>query len=289
MERKIKLYLGIPSTGTRSDFQGYVLRSIEKTYSDRIEFVYPDKCVHRIFHDFARCAVVDDFLATDCDILWFLDSDIAPDPKCLDIITEHGNKWKAAGCPYPVFMTPAGEDHQQIVFTVYKGLSAKGGMAPAKVPYEGLEFVDGIATGCLFVKREVFEQMKKPYFEFKYDPENRHMTEGEDIGFCKKLSDMGIQFFIDYSKPCKHYKNVELLDVNNYAISYAQKAVEAYHEQIKGKIEKLVAIIKDKNDALTGGIVAPQGQECPGEMDPLSLPRTSKLILPKGYGSQSPW
>ena len=91
---KIKIYMGVPTTGTILDVQVTALRKIEELYGDQVEFVYPETCVRRMFHDFARNAIVDAFLATDCDILWFLDSDVAPPDNILDLVVEHGDKWK---------------------------------------------------------------------------------------------------------------------------------------------------------------------------------------------------
>lgn len=217
MEKKIKLYMGIPSLGDRSDVQMYNLREMERLFGDRIEFVYPKHYVGRIFHDYARCKIVEDFLATDCDVLWFLDSDVAP-PACIgEILTMHYDKWQVAGAPYPLFITPTGHDIPKIVFAVYEDLGQ--GFRCAQVPNQGTGFVDGIATGCIFIKREIFAQLEKPYFEFKYNPETREMVEGEDLGFCRKVRALGHKFFIDYSMSCHHFKRVNLLDVNNYAIN----------------------------------------------------------------------
>lgn len=217
IKKKIKVYMGIPSLGDRSDVQNYNLREMERQFGDRVELVYPKNYVGRIFHDYARNKIVEDFLATDCDVLWFLDSDVAP-PACIgELLTIHYDKWHLAGAPYPLFITPTGHDMPKIVFAVYEDLGH--GYHCAQVPKDGVGFIDGIATGCIFVKREVLEKMEKPYFEFKYNAETREMTEGEDLGFCKKVNKLGYKFFIDYSMTCHHFKRVNLLDVNNYAIN----------------------------------------------------------------------
>lgn len=244
--------MGLPSTGGREDSQNYVLRMLEKKYADKIEFVYPELCVSRIFHDHARNVYMEQFLKSDCDIMWFLDSDVVPPSNILDLITEHGDKWKLAGCAYPVWMTPPGYDTKQVVFTVYRKVN--GNLSAAHIPMQGTDFVDGIATGCLFIHREVAEKLKKPYFEFKYNPENRDIVEGEDLGFCKKVNELGYQFFIDFSMVSHHFKKVSLLEVNNYAMQLAQKAVVANDRMIRQ------AIAKKK-------LAAPQKQ-------------TSRLILP---------
>jgi hypothetical protein len=229
-KKKIKLFMAIPSIGDRSDTQCYALRELEKNYGEHIEFVYPEVLVVRIFHDFARNAYVEEFLKTDCDVMWFLDSDVSPNIRVLDLITKHYDKWQLAGAPYPVFMQQKGWDGPQIVFTVYK--KDGRGFYPTAIPREGTDFVDGVATGCIFIKKEVFTKVSKPYFEFKYNTESREMTEGEDLGFCRKVSEQGYRFFIDYSMVCKHYKRVELLDVNNYAITYANQAYKHFEKEI---------------------------------------------------------
>ena len=239
--------MGLPSNGSVADFQGYVLRELQARYSDEIEFVYPEQLVQRIFHDAAREGIIQDFLATDCDILWFLDSDVCPPKHVLDLITMHGNKWEVAGAPYPGFMAQPGESQRQITFAVYKqiapGPDGKPRIAPCAVPEEGAEFIDGIATGCLFIKREVFDKLERPYFEFKYDPITRQPIEGEDIGFCLKMARLGIKFFTDYSMVCKHYKNnLDLLELNNYAMGLVNKYVEPYKREMDKAKAQLVEV-----------------------------------------------
>lgn len=215
--KKIKVYMGIPSTGTRSDAQIYCLRDIQDQYKDAVEFVYPPSLCMRIFHDFARNAIVEDFLKTDCDVLWFLDSDVVPPLSIGTLLTEHYDKWKCAGAPYPLFLTPAGEEQPKINFAIYNDYGH--GYRNTMLPPSGTDFVNGIATGCIFIKREILETLTSPWFEFVYDQKTRKMILGEDIGFCKKVNALGHKFFIDYSMLCRHFKSVDLLDVNNYVIS----------------------------------------------------------------------
>jgi hypothetical protein len=214
-----------------------VLRDLADRYSDEVELVFPDQLCQRIFHDAARCGIVDDFLATDCDVLWFLDSDICPPKHVLDLLTMHGDKWKCAGAPYPVFMAQPGELQRQIVFTVYSqianGPKGEPRVAPCPIPFEGLANVAGIATGCLFIKREVFDRLERPYFEFKYDPITRTPIEGEDIGFILKMVKLDIPFFIDFSMVCKHFKNnIDLLEINNYAMGLVNRHIESYKREL---------------------------------------------------------
>jgi GT2 family glycosyltransferase len=246
--KRWKVYMGLPSNGTVVDFQSYMLRELQSRYEDEIEFVYPDQLCQRIFHDYAREGIVQDFLATDCDILWMMDSDIVPPKHVLDLVTMHGDKWEVAGAPYPIFMAQPGESQRMVVITAYKQMephpeTKKPRIAPCAVPDEGLDFVDGLATGCLFIKREVFDRLERPYFEFKYDPITRQPIEGEDIGFCLKMLKLGVKFFTDYSMVCKHYKNnLDLLEINNYAVALCNKHIEVYRremDKVRGQLEEV--------------------------------------------------
>lgn len=236
---KIKVYAGIPSTGTRSDAQLYWWRRMEKQYAEEIEFIFPEIYVGRIFHDFARNSYVEQFLASEADVLFFLDSDVVPSERFLELITKHGDEWKLAGAPYPVWMTPPGHSIPQVVFTVYDGKDGGPGLNPCPIPESGTAFVNGIATGCILIKREVLEKMSKPYFEFKYNPENREMTEGEDLGFCRKVNDLGYKFFIDFSMLAHHYKTVSLLDVSNFVESQKNKIIDEADRMVRQIVAKI--------------------------------------------------
>lgn len=241
--QKKKVFVAVPTIGTLADATFYALRALEKNYADKVEMVYPKHCIRRIFHDYARNELVEEFMETDCDILLFLDSDVGPPTDLFDMLEED---WDVAGAPYPIFMTPSGEKDPQIVFTAYKGTSNKG-YGIADIPREGKEFIDGLATGCMFIKRHVIEKLSKPYFEFKFNEESRQMTVGEDLGFCRKVNALGYKFFVDYSMVCKHYKTVCLLDMNNYAIEYANRSVRNYDANIvRPKLEVLQSYMKEK-------------------------------------------
>lgn len=247
-KKKIKCYMGIPSTGNRVDAQVYMMREIEKQYSEEIEFIYPPNLCMRIFHDAARTAIVKEFLATDCDVIWFLDSDIVPPASAPLLITRDWEKWKCAGVAYPLFLTPQGHDIPKVQFAIYEdGLA---GYQSATLPPKGTGFVAGIATGCIFVKREIFEAMDEPYFEFKYDEKTRVMTIGEDIGFAKKVNALGHKFFIDYSMLCRHYKHVDLLDVSNYVMNELNARLMEHDRIVRSQLAKITLGLQEKKSKL---------------------------------------
>lgn len=219
---KTRIYMGIPSTGHRHEFQNYQLREIEKHYAGRVELVYPVDCRFRTFHDFARNAIVDEFLASDCEVLWFLDADVVPGRECLRLITQAMPDWEAAACPYPVLVHDPQGAHPRIGFSIEPVLG-HGLLTLADYPPNTIAFADFAATGCLFLKRSVFAKLEKPYFRFVYHPETCQVTMGEDYMFARMLAAQGIRFLVDYEMVCKHYKEVCLLDM----IHFAQKQNEA--------------------------------------------------------------
>lgn len=275
---KIKIYLGWISTGQREDVHIYLMRDLVDRYGEMVEFKLPDVCAHRIFHDRARNDVVEEFLASDCDLLWFLDSDVVPPNHILDMVVHHYDKWKVAGAPYPVYQMVPGTEDMSLCFTVYNGIGKQGdlrGIYMADVPQEGQDFVDALATGCLFIKREVFAQLQKPYFEFKFDPETRRVIEGEDLGFALKLHDLGIKFFVDYGAVCEHQKRVGLLSMNNYAIKMGNKRVLEYDKQVRDQVEKAISA------AYQAGLK--KGLEEAVERAPVISKNKSGLILPSQF------
>lgn len=256
---KTKVFVAIPTTGTVVDSQQYALRELEKTYGDRIEMIYPKQCVRRIFHDAARNAMVEEFLQSEAELLWFLDSDVVPPTDIFEMVLKK-DEWEVAGAPYPVFMTPGGRDRPEIVFTAYKGRTGKG-LSCANVPQSGVEYIDGLATGCMFIKRHVFEKLVKPYFEFRYDKETRTLISGEDLSFCMKVNDLGYKFYVDYSMTCKHYKNVCLLEINDYAIRHSKAAVEAYDSMIREQTLALAKRALKKTEPPKGKLITDIGRE----------------------------
>lgn len=70
--------------------------------------------------------------------------------------------------------------------------------------------VDTTGTGCLMIKREVFEKIDPPWFEFMKNPDpNVPYGIGEDVIFCNKAKLEGYKIFVDTSCTNKHIGTVE--------------------------------------------------------------------------------
>jgi glycosyltransferase involved in cell wall biosynthesis len=60
----------------------------------------------------------------------------------------------------------------------------------------GIEKADGIGCGVMLISKEALNAIPKPWFFFELLPENKLL--GEDIYFCIKAKDVGIDTFIDH-------------------------------------------------------------------------------------------
>jgi hypothetical protein len=57
--------------------------------------------------------------------------------------------------------------------------------------------VDAVGTGGILIKREVFEQLKYPYFETWFDKNNLDKHYSVDFDFCMKAKAAGFKIFVD--------------------------------------------------------------------------------------------
>ena len=76
----------------------------------------------------------------------------------------------------------------------------------------GIEKADGIGCGVMLISKHTLTTIPKPWFFFELLPENKLL--GEDIYFCIKAKDAGIETFID------HDLSQEIGHVGNYTYGW---------------------------------------------------------------------
>lgn len=69
----------------------------------------------------------------------------------------------------------------------------------------GLQSVSHAGMGIMMTHKSVFEAMEAPYFMFGWSPQGQNFV-GEDVLFCRRVLDAGIEIFIDHdlSKEVRH-------------------------------------------------------------------------------------
>lgn len=72
----------------------------------------------------------------------------------------------------------------------------------------GLQEVYRCGASCVLINREVFEALKKPYYEFLYNEDGTRHTRSEDIHFCDKAREAGFTLWADTEVICRHHKDV---------------------------------------------------------------------------------
>ncbi len=113
------------------------------------------------------------------------------------------------GCPTPVwcFNRP---DKLPYFWSVFTELP-DGLHEPYKGPFDGLQRVDAVGSGCMVIARRVLEAVRAPFMR-QWD-ENGIVTLGCDLSFCRKARAAGFEVYAHYGHPCRHFKTVDLTEV----------------------------------------------------------------------------
>lgn len=69
----------------------------------------------------------------------------------------------------------------------------------------GIQKVISCGGSCLLIRRDVFEKMEAPWFLFHWNADYTGYI-GEDLFFCNKAMELGIEIWCDPSVRCKHAK-----------------------------------------------------------------------------------
>lgn len=119
--------------------------------------------------------------------LFFVDSDMMFEPNVLDTLLAHDKDIVGAR-----YYRRQGKENDPAVKTRYD-------MPGASVPNHIYKNY-ATATGCMLIKRSVFEKMPRPWFSLGLVEK----PEGEDIYFCRKAKENRIEIWEDPTLEIKH-------------------------------------------------------------------------------------
>jgi len=147
----------------------------------------------------ARDSIADAFLKSGHDALVMIDSDMTFHHEAVDRLAAFDKPFVTAKAfkrvpPYqPCFYTKVDRNPET-------------GRAELQVPIQyqtnSLLEIEGAGMACVFIKREVFDNIEAPYF----DPQPGL---GEDLTFCYKVKQAGIPMYCDTGMQFGHVGNME--------------------------------------------------------------------------------
>lgn len=168
---------------------------------------------HDIAHN--RNKLVERFLKTNIEWIFFIDTDTVPPLNALDM-TKH--KLDICSGYYYQWI----EKSKQLVPLIFKRVENKYRCDPGRpTKIKNVVEADGAGAGCLLINRKVFTGIERPYFLTPYD-EKGFTTCTEDIYFFRKIIEEGYKLHIDTSIVASHVKTVNLTDIAqwNYKLTH---------------------------------------------------------------------
>ncbi len=176
----------------------------------------------------ARNTIVERFLKRDSECLLFLDSDQLFKPKnlfqrLLDINADiaAGISFKKAYPYYP---------------TIYRDYDGERFQPISNYPRNKIIEVDAVGMFCTLIKREVFERMKPPWFEFKKTKDKGELI-GEDLVFCRKAKQLGFVIKVDTSLIIPHVGGI----IDDRTFQHTRLALNLVHGKVKDLAKKFVS------------------------------------------------
>lgn len=156
--------------------------------------------------------IVKDFINGGHDYWLSIDADNPPMQNPLDLIELDLD---IVGYPTPVWHYSGDKPGERpIYYNAYDYVPEKGAYKE-HLPFDGLQRVDAIGTGCFMVARRVFEDPDMiGSFMRQWHPDGT-VNKGNDISFCEKARIQGWQIWAHYDYLCQHFNNLELNEVGH--------------------------------------------------------------------------
>jgi hypothetical protein len=223
----LKVLIAVPTTGrVHKHVMGSVLRMHLNPCGHDLGLTTPTARPV----DSNRNATIRSFLKTDFDYLLFVDDDNPPMPGVNPLeAVELGHDLVAF--PTPMFVPgTVPEGRFPVVWNCFDDDEETGDWKARSCLSDppGLEPIDGAGSGCMLISRRLLETVSPPWFLREYDSDGVQVR-GSDLLFCRKAKAAGFTVMADYSRPCRHYKEVDLASVYQAGVE-ASKAGRASAE-----------------------------------------------------------
>tara|TARA_Y100000310_G_C20698933_1_gene827872 strand:- start:3192 stop:3836 length:645 start_codon:yes stop_codon:yes gene_type:complete len=149
-----------------------------------------------------------DFIKSTCDYWLTIDADNPPSQNPLDLVELDKD---IMGFPTPIIhFDRKSLGDQPVYWNAYDYVKHADSYRP-HTPFEGLQKVDAVGTGCVLFARRVFEnkELQKGAFNRKLNPDGT-VYKGNDISFCERAREQGFEIFAHYDYPCDHMNELSV-------------------------------------------------------------------------------
>jgi hypothetical protein len=154
-------------------------------------------------HDCARNLGAKAFLESGLEWCLQIDNDMVPPANLLDMCDFAAPEMDIV---VPKFYCLSGNDPNILKLSLAWKLLPGQSSIPPNTSWVELE---GAGTGAMFIRREAFQKLRKPYFQFGYDG-NGFTVEGEDEYFCRQARAAGLRIFGHTAFEVDHLHTVSL-------------------------------------------------------------------------------
>lgn len=179
------------------DYSSFI--SFMKLFAHRGEHTFDFVCSSSSLIYDLREKMVESFLNSKCDAILFIDSDMTFEPEYIDKLASYD-------LPFVTAMAFKRTPPFQPCFYTKLTYENKEPLLEVPIDYsEGILEIEGAGMACVLIKREVFKQVKKPYFFPKPGL-------GEDLTFCLKLKKAGVKMYCDTTTGFGHLSNFEVTE-----------------------------------------------------------------------------
>ncbi len=188
-----KLSILVPTRDMVHTHFAFSLSQLYKTTSDVIDtYLFFDSSSILLNQ---REKLIEEAKLINSDYVLWLDSDMVLPSTAAIRLLEHNQD--IVGCNYLKRTKP-------LKPVAYKNIEDWDSFLPLTIE-ENLVEVEGVGMGCILMKTEIFNKIKKPYFEFTYNEKSDDWL-GEDFNLLKKLREVGYKVYIDtlLSSEIKH-------------------------------------------------------------------------------------
>lgn len=204
---------------------------------------------------YARNCIAGRFLESECERLWFVDSDMVPTPTAFHLL--HTDADIVAARMYAIKRRP--DNHQPYLqLCAYDQVNPNDSLRTLTVlpDHDPIYDVIGVGTGCTVIKRKVLEDKRlwgattyewggksadvmqerdddgtaaPPIFRWLEKPNGKPLR-GEDLDFSLRAKELGYSVKVNTAAHCGHIKAMNLDDSLQMGREIAQNYIAAMQE-----------------------------------------------------------